>query len=839
MDWRWIFRMAWRDSRSQRRKLLGVTSSVALGIGALAAVHGLNATAQRAVEREANALLGSDAQLTNRTGFCPADDATLRILADEVARETSFSSMLLIGDGAGLVQVRALAGGYPFYGSVETDPTEAWAGALAGEGVVLEPSLLDRFQARVGDIVRLGRAELPILGVIRKPLPRSSRFAAFAPELITAESVLPLTGLLEQTSLVFHHRHVQVSAPEQITAIRQAAESAGWQFQQVDDRRDQLGGAFERFQQFLAMLAVSALVLGAIGVAGAVEAHVRRRIVPASILRCLGCPAESAAAIFAVQAWALGLFGAVGGVALGAGLHAGVVWIAREVVPFPLELFPPRSTLLTTGVAGFAVCAAFAALPLLGLRRAVPVRALREVGVGAGQRAGAGLRLTVALLGAISVWGLLRAGGIEPMRAVGMVAGLGIAFGLLALVAQFARWAVRHAGQTHAPFWLRQGVANLSRPGNQTGLFLLALGAGAFLLCLVMLVRDSLLQRIEVARDPASPNLYLVDVQPDQVEAVIALTRASGTAVLETAPVVTMRIAAVNGVEARVLEEKGRVPKWILQREFRSSYRPELNGSERVLAGQWWNGTGLEAGTLAVSLEQELARDLNVGIGDGLELDVVGRRLQAQVTSLREVDWSRFNLNFFMVFRPGDLAGAPAFYLVAARLPDGTSSGPLQRKLAESFPNVSSIDLALVLQRVREILGQIATVVEALAWLTAAAGIGAVTGLIANGQEDRLRESVLLRTLGADRGLVEKILLAEHALLGLLAGMVGAILAAAANAALAIWVFKSDPWPAPGWLLAFALGPAIVSAALGWWLGRGISSRPPLEELWALDPGSR
>ncbi|MFQ3671496.1 MAG: FtsX-like permease family protein [Verrucomicrobiia bacterium] len=833
---RWIFTMAWRDSRSQWRRLAGVIIAVAIGVAALAAIHGLHGTVRQAVEQEASALLGSDAQITSRAGFSPADEATLRATSEEVAREISFSSMLLIGDGAGLVQVRALAGNYPFYGKVQTEPPEAWTQALAGEGVVIEPSLLDRFGASVGDRVRLGEAELKILGVFRKPLPRSTRFSAFAPELVVAEAILPGTRLLDTTSLVFHHRHLRLSGSEPLETLRTAADHAGWQMQRVEDRRDQLGGTLERFQQFLALIALAALVLGAVGVAGTVQTHVRRRIGSVAVLRCLGCPARTAFSIYALQAWALGMIGAFLGTGLGALLHAGAVRAASDLVPFPLNLWPSIGTLAATGAAGFSVCAAFATLPLLGLRQATPARALREAGAAADRRSKIGGACLAGGLGALAVWGVLRAGEVDGARAAAMTGGLALAFGLLVGAAWLAAWLARRAVRPGWPFWLRQGVAGMFRPGNQTTLLVLALGSASFLLCLVMLARDSLLARVEVARDPASPNLYLVDVQTDQLDAVRAATTVGGSVVLDSAPVVTMRIRSVQGIPSAELER--RVPKWILQREFRSTYRAGLNDSERLLEGQWWDQAETEPGQLAVSLEKELARDLGVTVGDTLGLDIVGRPVEARITSLRGVDWSRFALNFFMVFRPGDLEGAPAFHLVTARVPEGTTSGALQRTLATTFPNVSTIDLALVLAQVREILGNIARVVEGLAWFTAAAGLAAIAAVIANGREERLRESVLLRTLGADRAMVEKVFTTEHGVLGLIGGAVGIVLAVVAHAALALWVFKSDPWPSPWWLGVFALGPAMVSVILGWWLGHGISSRPPLEELRRLDPGN-
>ncbi|RYD72144.1 MAG: FtsX-like permease family protein, partial [Verrucomicrobiaceae bacterium] len=362
-------------------------------------------------------------------------------------------------------------------------------------------------------------------------------------------------------------------------------------------------------------------------------------------------------------------------------------------------------------------------------------------------------------------------------------------------------------------------------------LFLLSLGLGTFLLLTVLLSKNLLLQRVSVDKIASSPNIYLVDVQPDQLEGVGSQVRALGLPVLESAPMVTMRIQSVRGVPVGDLQKKGDVPKWVLQREFRSTYRDRLNPTETIVAGEWLTSVPDPNGPVPLSLEKKIAEDLNVSVGDEMTLDVQGLPVKARVTSLRAVDWSRFNLNFFMVFPPGVLEGAPGFHVVTTRIPDGASSGELQRSLVREFPNVTAIDLTLILETVRSILGQIARVISILAGFTVLAGVPILIGTLLNGRDQRLRESVLLRTLGASARQVRIILLVEYTTLGALSAFAGMLLAVVANAALAIFVFKATP--APDLLLltmAFILATAFAVIG-GLLLSRGVSRHSPLEIL--------
>lgn len=827
----WTWRMAWRDSRSQRGRLAIFSLAIVSGIAALVAIHSLKQSVQSGIETQAKALLGSDLQISSRRTIPPDEIAKVRTMAKQVSQETSFSSMLFFpkADATRLVQIRGIESGYPFYGEVETTPADAWQRLQSEPGILLEPAMLDQFQAKPGDLVKLGEIELPILGVVTKPAPRASRFSGFAPEAYVRHADLERTKLLGVASMTSQLLHVELAPgtnPQQIKdRIRNEIPDNPWRLETPENRRENLGDALDNFQQFLGIIALASLILGAIGVAGAVHAHVARRVPTIAILRCLGCPRHLACGIYFVQAGVLGLLGALLGAALGIALQTGILAYFHDSLPISVSPKPEWKVVAETTASGFAVCCGFALLPLLKIRRVSPAVTLR----GGATLEGHPLRAwpIYLLLGGLLV---LLALNNDPnwKRSLSLVGGLVAAFAILAIVARVLMFITRRIVSSRWPYLLRQGISNLHRPRNQTLLFLLSLGLGTFLLVTILLAGNLIQQRLNVTQGAESPNLYLVDVQPDQVDGVKDILGKQQLPVLESAPMVTMRIESVRGVPVR---EAKNIPRWVARREFRSTYRDYLNPTETLIAGEWHKTVPEPGKPVPLSLEEQIAKDMNLGIGDEITLDVQGVSIPAKVTSVRKVDWSRFNLNFFMVFPPGVLEDAPGFHVVTTKTPSASASGELQRALVKDYANVSAIDLTLILETVRDILGKISMVVSVLAGFTVLAGLPILIGTLLNGRDVRLRESVLLRTLGASARQVRTILVVEYATLGLLSALTGVLLAVAANSALAIFLFKASPWPDP-WLLAAAFATSTgISVVGGLALSRGVCNHPPLEIL--------
>jgi putative ABC transport system permease protein len=823
--------MAWRDSRSQRLKLLVFSCAIISGVAALTAIHSLKAGIERGVSGEAKALLGSDLRISSRREIPQSDIEVLRTRAEKIGRELAFPSMMRFpkDGGARMMQVRALTGDFPFYGEVLTRPAEAWETLKEGGGVLLDPAVLDQFSVALGDEVELGGIRYRVAGVIEKPAPRGGRFSGFAPEVYVSLADIERSGLLKGNSLVSHQVHLKIGdGPAGRDLKKQMQDDfpeKRWRMETPEDRQENVGEALDRFQRFLSIIALASLVLGAIGVAGAVHTHVRRRLATVSVLRCLGCPGHIAFGIYFVQAMVLGLLGAVFGGVVGILLQTGLLSFLGSELPVSVEVRPEWQVAARTIATGFVVCCGFALLPLMKIRGISPARALRSSGDLPSGKTGL-LLVGFFLVGLL----MLAAYGNDPHwgRAGAMTGGLVLAFLALAGVARLLIAVTRRLTGRRWPYLLRQGISNLHRPGNQTLLFLLSPGLGTFLLVTVLSAGTLLNDRLNWQRSVNSPNLYLIDVQADQVEGVEGLLKERGLPVLDSTPMVTMRIESVRGVPVGDLED---VPGWVSRREFRSTYRDELNATEEVVAGELAVGPADLSGVVSLSLEEKIAGDLGVGLGDELVMDVQGVPVRTKVTSLRRVDWSQFNLNFFMVFPTGVLEEAPGFQVVTTRTPNPTASGDLQRELAARFANVTAIDLTQILKTVRELLEKISMVVTVLAGFTLLAGVPIFLGTLLNGREVRLRESVLLRTLGASGAQVRAILVIEFAVLGLLAALTGVLLAMGANAILALMVFEASPWPDPTLVFGAVGVVTLVAVAGGMLLSRGVTRNPPLEIL--------
>ncbi|MGV3661086.1 MAG: ABC transporter permease, partial [Prosthecobacter sp.] len=510
---------------------------------------------------------------------------------------------------------------------------------------------------------------------------------------------------------------------------------------------------------------------------------------------------------------------------IGMALHTGVITAFRDSLPMAVDAMPDGWVVLRTTLAGFAVCCCFALIPILKIRRISPAATLRSGAVlpGGGRRA---LPVYLLLTGLLLLLAYIN----DPdwNNALALVGGLATAFALVFAVADVLMAVTRRILRPAWPYLLRQGISNIHRPGNQTLLFLLSLGLGTFLLLTILLAGNLLQGRLQITNSGDSPNLYLIDVQADQIAGVNAVVRGQGLPVLESAPMVTMRVQAIRGVPVGKVPG---LPKWIASREFRSTYRDHLKASETLIAGEWHSSIPDPNGLVPLSLEEKIAHDMQVKLGDTLTLDVQGIPVETRLTSIRKVDWSRFNLNFFMVFPPGVLEGAPGFHVITTRTPDAAATGRLQHALTADFANVSCIDLTQILETVRGILSKISLVVSVLGGVTLIAALPILTGTLLNGRDVRLRESVLLRTLGASARQVRTILTIEYATLGFLSALTGTLLAVGANAALAVYVFKTSPYPEAGLVAAAFMLPTVIAILGGMALSRGVSNHPPLEIL--------
>jgi putative ABC transport system permease protein len=835
--------LAWRESRFARRRLLLFLSSITLGVAALVAVRGFSAALAEGVREQARVLMGADAQLRSGEPFEDAGLAlvdSLEALGGEAARSAQFVSMALVPrtGGSRLVQVRAVEPVLPFYGEIETEPAAAWSALAAGGGVVVDPVLLLAVDAAVGDTLMLGVARFRIAGTLGRVPGDVEMASAFAPRVYMPYGALEATGLLARGARAEHFVSFRLPDPSAARALilrnRPVLEAERLAYRTADRQQEMLGGALDRLSSFLSLVGTLALLLGGIGVASAMGAYMARKADSVAVLRCLGATSGQVLGVYLLQAAVMGLVGSLAGAAIG----IAVQWVLPAALEglLPLEItvrIVPLHVLSAVGI-GVWVALAFTLMPVLRARHVPPAAALRR-------------NVDPIRPGRDPVrWSALAALGATVLAVVGLQAGdwrLGLAFSagigvaLLGLtgLAMLATAAVRRLRAAALPYALRQGIANLHRPGNQTRAVVLALGFGVFLLGTVVVVQETLLRPLRPGTEGFRGNLLFWDVQPDQRVAVEEAIAEGGHRVLQQAPIVPMRLAEINGVDVRedgATIRGGRPARWAVYREYRSTFRDTTVASETVVAGRWRHPRARPAGALPpVSLERGVADDLRVQLGDTLVWDVQGVRVGSVVETLREVEWARFEPNFFAVFPEGVLDEAPHTWVVLAAIPGTGERGRVQSAVVRRAPNVSAIDLTQVQETVDGVVGRVSTAIRFLAGFSVLTGFVVLLGAVATGRAQRMRESVLLKTVGAVRAQIVGILATEYLALGVIASAAGTGLALLAGWGLARWMFRVGlgvPWPA---LAGLAAGTALLAAAVGLWASRDVVRRTPLDSL--------
>ncbi len=838
---KFILKMAWRDSRASRRRLVLFSLSVVLGIAALVAIGSFTVNLREAVESQAKGLLGADLVVTSRQPLTPEVRAYLDALGGEQAQEISFSSMMVFttpeGDRTRLVQVRAVEGKFPFYGEFLTQPAVAVTQLRAGGAVVLlEDTLLNQFGVKTGDTVKLGKLRPAVLGAVLKVPGETSAITQLAPRAFLPLEQLPATGLAGPGSLLRYRTALKLPVGRDAEAIVRAMKdkfvTQRLSFDTVAERKRDLGKVLENVQSFLSLVGFVALFLGAIGVASAIHVYVRQKITTVAVLRCLGASAGQSFAVYLVQGVALGVLGSLLGAALGVAVQLALPHALAGLLPFEVNFAIAWPAVARGMMSGLVICVLFTLLPLLAVRKVSPLVALRSAF--AERTAGADpwrVTLGVLIVGAVAGFAIWQTRSLS--LGLGFTGALAVGFAVLAGVAQGVAWVARRGIPRRLPYVVRQGVANLHRPNNRTVLLLLALGLGTFLMLTLFLTRSTLLSQIQGTGGGGRPNLLFFDIQDDQIEPLEKLLVRENLPARQQAPIVTMRLRALKGrgVEELLTDKQSRIPAWTLRREYRSTFRSVLSDTEKVVSGEFTGSVPPDMAVVPVSLEEGLARDMNLKVGDELEFDVQGVPVKARVGSVRKVDWQRLQPNFFIVFPAGVLEAAPKFYVVATRAPTPADSARLQQAVVRDFPNVSAIDLTLLLETFDAIFSKVAYVVQFMALFTVATGVIVLVGAVLTGRYQRVRETVLLRTLGATRRQLTQIMLVEYAILGVLAAFVGCMLAVAGNALLAKYVFKTSVVAAPGTLALAVLAVTAVTLLTGLLSNRGVTDHPPLEVL--------
>jgi putative ABC transport system permease protein len=840
-----IVRMAWRELRWAWRRLLFFFLCLSIGVAAIVTLRSVVQGVRAGLHAEARTLLGADLALSTGRPWEPDAQSLIgRIVAPYpvAARVNQVDTLTMIRPAdpgkavSRLVELQGVGREYPLYGSLELEGGRPYSHRLLeGRGVLVRPELLAQLEVAVGDEVVIGETRFTIRGVVLGEPGRRAGSFSFGTRAVVDLGDLEACGLLGFGSRATHRLLLKMPGGDAERLARELREALRGRFVSVrtsHSTEDQVGRELGRAEDYLSLVGLIIVMLGGVGVWSVVRVFVQQKLRSIAILKCVGASTRQVLSIYVAQVTLMGLTGSAIGLLLAAGA---VAWL-RPVVTAATGVGAPIG--LTASAAaqgagvGLLVALLFSLVPLLDVRHVRPSLLLRFSDAARPRRDAAWFAASVGigvLLVALTAWqaGSWRIGAI-------LAAGFtGVAVLLLGAGALIVR-AMRPLERSRL-LVVRYASRRVGRPGSQMRPVLLAVGLGAFLVVSVRVLQDDLLGAMAVTMQQDSPDMFLIDVQPDQADGVRAFLRthiAGGEPVL--IPVLRARITAIRGRTTTLesyedVRERGRG----LGREYVVTYRPTLSGNERLVAGEFWPAS--TGGGAQVSVEQGLAERERLEPGDVIRFDVLGRSIEATVASIRSVDWTDARAGGFMfVFRPGALESAPRTFIAPVRGPGDTAArARFQRDLTAGFPNVSVVDVREILAGVMRVLRNVSLAVTVAGSLVLASGILILIGSISMTRFQRVYEAAVLKTLGATSGHLAAMLVVEYGLVGAAAGIIGSTGALGLSWAVARFVLEL-PWtPALGtvaWGVAAASG---LVAAVGVLASLDVLRRKPLSTLRA------
>ncbi|WP_232064749.1 ABC transporter permease [Rhodocytophaga rosea] len=835
----WLWQMAWRDSRKSRQRLLLFISSIVLGIAALVAINSFAYNLEKSIDGQAKELLGADLVLTTNKEITTEAQNLIDSIGTNRSEEKSFPSMVFFPKtkGTRLIQVKAVKGDFPYYGIIETMPASAAQAFKNSRSALVEDALMIQYNVKPGDSVKIGNMTFYIQGRLLKVPGQSAIATTVAPAVYIPLQYLEQTGLVQRGSRITSRFYYKLPSTLDVEKMAETLEPRldreGINYDTVEERKQEVGRTFANLSQFLNLVGFVALLLGCVGVASAIHLYVKEKISSVAVLRCLGASGWQTFFIFLIETIVMGLIGATLGAALGTGIQFLLPQVFQDFLPVEVELTVAWGAVLQGVGIGLGMAILFALLPLLSIRRISPLRTLR-----ASYEEDTSARDPAKWL----VYGLivLFVGGFAYLQikrwelALGFTVGIAVAFLILTGMGKLIMFLVRKFFPVSWSYVWRQSLANLYRPQNQTLILIIAIGLGTFLISTLYLSQNLLLNQVSLSGSGNQPNMVLFDIQSNQKEQVTRLATEYNLPLLQQAPIVTMRLSEINGrsVDALLKDTTAKIPEWGLTREYRVTYRDSLISSEKLVQGKLHTYAS-PTDTIYVSVEEPYLQRMKLKVGDELVFNVQGAPVRTRVGSTREIEWNRVQTNFLVVFPEGVLEDAPQFHVLITRVDSVEQSAQFQQALVQSFPNVSAIDLGLILRTIDEILDKVSFVIRFMALFSIITGLIVLGSSVVISKYQRIQESVLLRTLGASGKQIMLISLIEYLFLGALATLSGILLSLLSTWLLALFVFET-PFVAvytPLIVVLFII--TALTVLIGMLNSREVLNRPPLEVLRA------
>ncbi len=784
-----------------------------LGVFTISAIGNFSAAARQGLLDDAGALLGGDLEIrlinrpmaTDQLDFLRQQGTVSQILQLRTMARTDSNA------NRGLVELKAVDQAYPLYGSLPLAPAQPLAQALTTAktpGAVVEKAFLQRFSVAVGDRVRLGDATFTIRAVIENEPDRSIRAFNLGPRIMVARAAMPATGLIQPGSLVNYLYRLKLPDRNQAEAVKQLLTErfpeAGWRIRTWREAAPRVRSFLDRMETNLTLLGLCSLLVGGLGVTGAVRGYLTAKIHHIATLKCLGASRAIIFTTYLLQILLLGAIGSTAGLLAGAALPWLIVQLFGGSFPIPMEpgLFP-RVWLLAMSY-GLLIALLFSLQELGKACRVTPAALFRSYTDMDSGRPGPGSRAAVLLATALLV-AIALVSSPDQRLALWFIVGAAGCFVLFKLLATATIRLTGKLPRASNPS-VRLALADIARPGSPAGGILFSLGIGLTVLVMIVQVQSNLNDMVRETLPKDAPAFFFFDIQPDQIDSFKKLfAQLPPGNSLKASPALRGRITAIKGVPVDKAHISPEV-RWAVRGDRFLSYAAQLPPHTVLSSGAWWPEN--YSGPPLISLTRDLANGFSVGLGDTLEVNILGRTITAKIANVRTVDWTSLELNFAIIFAPGVLESAPQTYIAAAQLEPALEQ-TVYRQVTDRFPNVSALSVREVLKNVSITLERIAWVFKGIAAIALLSGLLVLSGAVSADQHRRIRDAVILKVCGATRRDILTAFAAEFILLGLSAGTVSLLAGSAAAMAIVDGPLKATYRLQPG-IILLTLGIGIL-----------------------------
>ncbi len=834
LNFKWLLKMAWRDGKASLSRLMLFMASIILGIAAVVSIQLFSDNLKQNIKLQSKSLMGADFIIDSKQIPSEKVQAIIDSLGAD-ASEVNFVSMAAFpkNDGTKLVKVRAMEGDFPFYGDLSTEPENAGTKYQELGGALVDATLLLQYNINPGDSIKLGKTTFEIIGAL-KSIPGSTAISSsVAPAVLIPFRFVEETGLLQLGSRKEYQYFFEDPTMDLVTLENKIDPILKTENADLDTHTgtsERLGRRYDNVSRFLNLVAFIALLLGCIGIASSVHIYIKEKLKNVAVLKCLGASRKQTFLIYLIQIIGIGLIGGLIGAVIGVSLQYAFPYLLQDFLPFDVAISISAQPILMGVTLGVLMSVLFALLPLLGTWYVSPLEVLRgsEDNLQKPKKARIAVVFLILLFIYLFSFWMLK----DAVNGLIFTAGIFITFAIMAGVANLFIKLIKKFFPSSWGYTKRQSLLNLFRPNNQTMVLVLAIGLGTFLISTLYFTKDILLAKTSIENKKDDANIILMDIQQKQETAILETFTSKGLEVIDNIPIITMRMQSIQGKTVNEIRKDSTVKmkKWILNREFRVTYREELAETEEIVEGEWI-GKFINGNPINISISDNFAEDANLKIGDPIVFNIQGVLMETVVGSIRKVDWSSMKVNFMILFPTGVLENAPQFNVMTTHVPNKEGSADLQRALVQEFPNVTILDLRQVFTLVEDILDKISWIINFMAFFSILTGLIVLIGSVRNSKYQRIKESVLLRTLGAKSKQILQITALEYVYLGILGSLTGILLSLVGSQLLATFIFKEPFIPSAIPFLVFLPGITFLVVVIGLSNLKSVLKSPPLEVL--------